>query len=123
MAFLCSVLLYVGFALTVHNETVPALLVFTPYILAILCVFIGRLFSIKGNNIENLAYFALTQLYVFIPEQGEVRVIAPLQLAVKIHVGFELEIHALLTGAVQEPLVELLKLRGVNEAVDHQPAP
>ena len=67
MAFLCSVLLYVGFALTVHNKTVSALLVFTPYILAILCVFIGRLFSTKGNNIENLAYFALTQLYVALP--------------------------------------------------------
>ena len=67
MAFLCSVLLYVGFALTAHNETVSALLVFTPYILAILCVFIGRLFSTKGNNIENLAYFALTQLYVALP--------------------------------------------------------
>ena len=67
MAFLCSVLLYVGFALTVHNKTVSALLVFTPYMLAILCVFIGRLFSTKGNNIENLAYFALTQLYVALP--------------------------------------------------------
>jgi phosphatidate cytidylyltransferase len=67
MALLCSGLLYVGFAFTSHNEKVPALLVFAPYILAILCVFIGRLFSTKGNNIENLAYFALTQLYVTLP--------------------------------------------------------
>ena len=66
-AILCSILLYVGFALTAHNEKVPTLLVFTPYIVAILCEFIGRLFSTKGNNIENLAYFALTQLYVALP--------------------------------------------------------
>jgi phosphatidate cytidylyltransferase len=67
MALLCSGLLYVGFAFTSHNEKVPALLVFAPYMIAILCTFIGRLFSTKGNNIENLAYFALTQLYVALP--------------------------------------------------------
>ena len=65
-ALLCSLLLYAGFTLTVHKNA-PTLLLFTPYILAILCVFIGRLFSTKGNNIENLAYFALTQLYVALP--------------------------------------------------------
>lgn len=65
--FMCSILLYIGFTAIAHSNTVPALLVFTPYILAILCVFIGRLFSTKGNNIENLAYFALTQLYVALP--------------------------------------------------------
>jgi phosphatidate cytidylyltransferase len=64
---MCSILLYIGFTAIAHSNTVPALLVFTPYILAILCVFIGRLFSTKGNNIENLAYFALTQLYVALP--------------------------------------------------------
>ena len=66
-AFMCSILLYVGFTSIAHNGTVPAPLVFAPYIIAILCVFIGRLFSKKGNNIENLAYFALTQLYVALP--------------------------------------------------------
>jgi phosphatidate cytidylyltransferase len=65
--FMCSILLYIGFTAIAHSNTVPALLVFTPYILAILCVFVGRLFSTKGNNIENLAYFALTQLYVALP--------------------------------------------------------
>ena len=64
---LCSILLYIGFTSIAHSETIPTLLVFTPYILTILCVFIGRLFSKKGNNIENLAYFALTQLYVALP--------------------------------------------------------
>ena len=67
VAFLCSTLLYVAFTLTAHNEKVPTLLVFTPYMIAIICTFIGRLFSRKGNNIENLAYFALTQLYVALP--------------------------------------------------------
>jgi phosphatidate cytidylyltransferase len=66
VALLCSLLLYAGFTLTVHKNA-PTLLLFTPYIIAILCVFIGRLFSKKGNNIENLAYFALTQLYVALP--------------------------------------------------------
>ena len=66
VALLCSLLLYAGFTLTVHKNA-PTLLLFTPYIIAILCVFIGRLFSKKGNNIENLAYFALTQFYVALP--------------------------------------------------------
>ena len=66
-ALVCSALLYAGFTLSTHNEKLPALLVFTPYIIAVACTFIGRLFSHKGNNIENLAYFALTQLYVALP--------------------------------------------------------
>ena len=67
VAVMCSILLYIGFALTAHIDKVPTLLVFAPYMVAILCTFIGRLFSKKGNNIENLAYFALTQLYIALP--------------------------------------------------------
>ena len=67
VTFLCSILLYVGFAYIAHNEKASALLALTPYMIAILCTFIGRMFSKKGNNIENIAYFALTQLYVALP--------------------------------------------------------
>lgn len=67
MVFLCSVLLYVGFTFTAHNKQGATLLAFTPYMTAIICTFIGQMFSKKGNNIENIAYFALTQLYVALP--------------------------------------------------------
>lgn len=67
VALVCSALLYAGFTLTVHNENVPTLLLFTPYMIVIMGTFIARLFSQKGNNIENLAYFTLTQLYVALP--------------------------------------------------------
>ncbi len=67
VAFMCSVLLYVAFALTAHNGKLPALLVFAPYMIAILCTIVGISFSKKGNNIENLAYFMLTQIYVALP--------------------------------------------------------
>lgn len=67
VTFLCSILLYVGFAYIAHNEKASALLALTPYMIAILCTFIGRMFSKKGNNIENIAYFALTQIYVALP--------------------------------------------------------
>ena len=67
VALVCSALLYAGFTLTVHNENVPTLLLFTPYMIVIMGTFIARLFSHKGNNIENLAYFTLTQLYVALP--------------------------------------------------------
>ena len=66
-AFICSVLLYVAFALTAHNEKVPAMLAFAPFVIAILCNVIAISFSKKGNNIENLAYFMLTQIYVALP--------------------------------------------------------
>ena len=66
-AMICSMCLYFGFAMVAHNSRVPAVLVFTPYIIAVAAVFIHRLFSKEGNNIEHLAYFALTQLYVTLP--------------------------------------------------------
>ena len=64
---ICSMCLYFGFAMVAHNSRVPAVLVFSPYMIAVAVVFIHRLFSKDGNNIENLAYFALTQLYVALP--------------------------------------------------------
>ena len=66
-AIVCSLCLYFGFAMVAHNSKVPAVLVFSPYMIAVVAVFIHRLFSKEGNNIENLAYFALTQLYVALP--------------------------------------------------------
>ena len=66
-AIICSACLYFGFAMVAHNSRVPAVLVFSPYMIAVAVVFIHRLFSKDGNNIENLAYFALTQLYVALP--------------------------------------------------------
>ena len=66
-AMICSMCLYFGFAMVAHNSRVPAVLVFSPYMIAVATVFIHRLFSKEGNNIENLAYFALTQLYVALP--------------------------------------------------------
>ena len=66
-AIICSLCLYFGFAMVAHNSKVPAVLVFSPYMIAVVAVFIHRLFTKEGNNIENLAYFALTQLYVALP--------------------------------------------------------
>ncbi|MBQ2127382.1 MAG: phosphatidate cytidylyltransferase [Bacteroidaceae bacterium] len=66
-AIVCSLCMYFGFAMISHKSQMPAVMVFTPYIIAVAYVFIGRLFSKDGNNIENLAYFALTQLYVALP--------------------------------------------------------
>ncbi|MBO5865614.1 MAG: phosphatidate cytidylyltransferase [Bacteroidaceae bacterium] len=67
VTLICSMCLYFGFAMVAHNSRVPAVLVFTPYMIAVAAVFIQRLFSLEGNNIENLAYFALSQLYVALP--------------------------------------------------------
>ena len=66
-AIACSMLLFGAFAIMVHNDSVPRLLLFIPYIIAVSCVFIARLFSKEGNALENHAYFALTQLYVALP--------------------------------------------------------
>lgn len=66
-AMICSMCLYFGFAMVAHNSRVPAVLVFSPYMIAVAVVFIHRLFSKDGNNIENLAYFALSQFYVALP--------------------------------------------------------
>ena len=66
-AMICSMCLYFGFAMVAHNSRVPAVFDFTPYIIAVAAVFIYRLFSKEGNNIEYLAYFALSQFYVALP--------------------------------------------------------
>ena len=66
-AIVCSVCMYLGFAMISHSSPVPAVQAFTPYIIAIACIFICRLFSKEGNALENHAYFALTQLYVALP--------------------------------------------------------
>lgn len=66
-AIVCSLCLYFGFAMTAHNSRVPAALAFSPYMISVAAVFIHHLFSKVGNNIENLAYFALTQIYVALP--------------------------------------------------------
>ncbi len=67
LAIICGILLYLSFTLAVYNKEYPALLVFAPYITAMACTFLGCMFSKKENRIENIAYFALTQLYVALP--------------------------------------------------------
>ena len=64
---ICSILLFVAFAMIVHNKKVPTQLVFAPYIVSVAYVFISRLFSKEGNALESHAYFALAQLYVALP--------------------------------------------------------
>lgn len=66
-AVLCGVLLFTAFAAVNYIEGVSTVLLFAPYIIAVLYVFISRLFSAKGNALEDYAYFALTQLYVALP--------------------------------------------------------
>ena len=67
LTVLCSMLLFFAFATLAHNDKVPPILLFTPYIIVIAYIFISRLFSKEGNALENHAYFALTQLYVALP--------------------------------------------------------
>lgn len=63
----CSVLLFVAFAAVSYIDGVSPVLLFAPYMAAVSCLFVFRLFSDKGNALEDYAYFALTQLYVALP--------------------------------------------------------
>ncbi len=65
-ATICGLCLYFGIAMATHSKASTAL-VFSPYIIMVAGVFIGRLFSKKGNSLESYAYFTLTQLYVALP--------------------------------------------------------
>lgn len=67
LAGVCGALLFGTFAAVCYIEDVSAVLLFTPYIIAVMYLFITRLFSPKGHALEDYAYFALTQLYVALP--------------------------------------------------------
>ncbi|MBO7301971.1 MAG: phosphatidate cytidylyltransferase [Bacteroidaceae bacterium] len=66
-AVICGMLLFSAFAALGYIEGVSPVLLFAPYIIAVMYVFITRLFLPKVNALEDYAYFALTQLYVALP--------------------------------------------------------
>jgi phosphatidate cytidylyltransferase len=67
LAVTCGMLLFFAFAALGRLENVSAVLLFVCYIMAVVSMFITRLFSAKGHALEDYAYFALTQLYVALP--------------------------------------------------------
>ena len=67
LTMVCGVLLFFAFAAMNYFESVSVVLLFAPYIIAVVYMFISRLFSAKGNALEDYAYFALTQIYVALP--------------------------------------------------------
>lgn len=60
---------YLFFALyaKTHLGVTDTTILFAPYALLIVYVFIRRLFNTEGSSLDNYAYFALTQMYAALP--------------------------------------------------------
>lgn len=67
LAVLAGDYLFFAFYAKTHMGVENTTLLFAPYALTIVFVFIRRLFSTEGSSLDNYAYFTLTQVYAALP--------------------------------------------------------